>query len=241
MKKVCLLCLCVLFYLSGGITVWTEPREINFSGYTWRVKYAGRPKAPGPNIYSNAESAVWADAGGLHLTVGKQGDNWYCSEVFTRTRFGYGTYRIRISAFLGKLSPPLVLGLFTYDTSDSDNHFQEIDIEFSRWGDPEHLPGNYSVQPYTVAENTKTFNVDPGIYNTTHVIHWKEDSVSFLSYTGHGEYKEENEIHSFTYTGKFVPRPKKPAFRINLWLFRAEAPADFTEIIIREFTFLPEK
>ncbi len=164
--------------------VMAQPRIIEFSDYSWLVKTSNRKQAPGPNMFSNDEELVWVDSNGdLHLAIKQlRNKQWVCSEIISRQRFGYGTFVIEIQSDLAVLDPNVVLGLFTYDPSDFEQYYSELDIEFSRWGDPEKPLGNFTVQPYTEPANSRRFNIGKNIIQTTHVITWAPGVVRFKQY-----------------------------------------------------------
>ena len=216
------------------------PIIINFSGYEWIVKESrGRKVPPGPNYYSSSETSVSIDnEGRLHLSLRKEDGKWLCSEIITRQKLGYGLYSFRISGGLEDLSPQAVLGLFTYDQKDPP-YYQELDIEFSRWGKIENSILNYTVQPYTIHENNIKKDLNPsGI--TEHTILWNENVVVFSSWLLSEKSGEKTLIHRWEYSGQYIPIPKKPAFRMNLWLFQGKTPEKETEIIVDDFSYIPE-
>jgi len=91
-------------------------KTIRFSGYDWKVK-SGTHEGPGPNNWS--ENNVWVDQDGyLHLKLTKQGERWYCAEVLTKDRLGFGRYQFWVVGRVDRLDPNVVLGLFNYPTPD---------------------------------------------------------------------------------------------------------------------------
>ena len=124
----------------------SSAKTIRFSGYDWKVKF-GTHEGPGPNNWS--ENNVWVDQNGyLHLKLTQQGDRWYCAEVLTQDRLGFGRYQFWVVGRVDRLDPNVVLGLFNYPTPDvGPDGTNEIDIEFAQWGKPEAPIGNYTVWP----------------------------------------------------------------------------------------------
>jgi len=89
-------------------------KTIRFVGYEWIVK-SGTHEGPGPNDWN--ENNVWVDQNGyLHLKLTQQGDRWYCAEVLTKDRLGFGRYQFWVVGRLDRLDPNVVLGLFNYPT-----------------------------------------------------------------------------------------------------------------------------
>src|SRR5512137_2505779 len=61
---------------------------LNFSGYTWVVRSSGKG-GPGPNYWDPDNVSVDTN-GYLHLRLTHQDGKWYCSEVCTEKRLGFG-------------------------------------------------------------------------------------------------------------------------------------------------------
>ena len=219
-----------------------QPRTIPFSGYDWVVKDSrNRKLPPGPNYYGSAESSVWIDPSGyLHLAISREEDRWYCAEVFTRQRFGYGLYSLQLSGSPSTLDPTMVLGLFTYDTTDPPLH-QELDIEFSRWGKPENPWLNYTVQPYQQSGRSQASSPELFTEESLHTIRWSPGEVLFSSYAVPGGEAEPVLVHQWRLEASDIPIPKKPAFRINFWLFQGRSPGSKAEVVIKNFSFTPDR
>lgn len=234
------------FFLFGILFSFTvtspeaQPRTVTFSGYDWVVKDSRQRKlAPGPNYYSISESSVRVDPSGyLHLAIRKEADRWYCAEVFTRQRFGYGLYSLRLSGSLTTLDPVMVLGLFTYDTADPPL-YQELDIEISRWGKPQTPWLHYTVQPYQEPGRSHPSSPDLTTEESLHTFRWSPGEVLFSSYAVPGEEAEPVLVHQWRLEASDIPVPRRPAFRINLWLFQGLAPESGAEVVIKEFRFIP--
>ncbi len=213
------------------------PRTIEFSGNTWGVRsgFGG----PGPNTWSDSDPSVWVDSQGqLHLEIRQIAGAWRSVQVTTEQVVGYGDYEFLVTSDLEELHEDVVLGLFLYQDDNT-----EIDIEFARWGDALNGEvGNYTVQPYHVAGNTRSVALGLTGTHTTHAIRWLADAVTFASYHGHygGVFDNPPSPHllidQWAYTGEYVPQPDQLRLNINLWLFQGAQPADFTgaEVVIRK-------
>jgi hypothetical protein len=207
-------------------------RIINFSNLYWKVKSSSSPVGPGPNNFSDSYNNVWVDSSGrLHLKITRKRGVWYCAEVCSLNSFGYGTYKFYLDSSAATFDPNIVLGLFTWSDSPDFNN-REIDIEFSRWGDPLNTNSQYVVQPYYLPGNTFSF-VSPEINSSLHMFEWKPDYVSFNSYAG-------GSTQQWTYTGA-VPQPGDENVRMNLWLYTGERSGTekSVEVIINRFEFVP--
>jgi hypothetical protein len=138
------------------------------------------------------------------------------------------------------LDKNVVLGLFTYA---DDTH--EIDIEFSKWGDPNYQkPGSFTVQPYTISGNSRSFEVKLKASQSTQIFNWQPNFVHFSSYQGHHPGllpSPDLLIQQWLYFGSSIPKDiHQLRTHINFWLVDGKAPVDERnlEIIIQRL-FLP--
>lgn len=210
-----------------------QARELSFSGYTWIVKNSrGSAVGPGPNVFSDSTDNAWVDTSGrLHLRIVKQGETWTCVEVIAKASLGYGTYRVTYDTPVDDLDPNVVLALFTWKNAAAQWH-REIDIEFSRWGNPGN-PANaqYVVQPSRPSRISRW--LVPGSAPSTHSFRWQPGFVRFESLAG-------TTHQQWLFAGK-APIPGGENPRMNLWLFHGAPPTDGqpVEVIISSFTFTP--
>ena len=185
--------------------VSSPAKTIRFAGYEWIVK-SGTNQGPGPNNWS--DSNVWVDqVGRLHLKLTKQGDRWYCAEVASKDRLGFGRYQFWIVGRVDRLDPNVVLGLFNYPTPDvGPDSTNEIDIEFAKWGKREAPVGNYTVWPARegLRHANQRFSVKLKSGYTTHRFMWNSTSVTFQSLNGHRD-DSANQFADWLY------QPQDPA------------------------------
>lgn len=221
----------------------TTSRTIHFSGYDWEVREK-ETSGPGPNHWDPKN--VWLDkAGNLHLKITKVNGEWYCAEVISKVKFGFGKYEFQTVGRVDKLDRNIVLGLFDYPVPGEDpDATNEIDIEFARWGNDKWPNGNFTVYPATGAigkNNSHTFEYalpenTPGMV-ATHRFTRARDRVLLDTFVG-----EKNLAHWVYAPAESRLIPQKPlAAHINLWLFEGRAPVDGkeVEVIIKRFTFTP--
>ncbi|HWR38504.1 MAG TPA: glycoside hydrolase family 16 protein [Patescibacteria group bacterium] len=229
-----LLCCIAVLPASAG---WAEnEKHIFFSGYEWEVKsgYYG----PGKNNWS--PDNVWVDKDGLlHLKITRAGDQWYCAELLSVDRFAYGGYLFQVIGAIDQLDPNLVLGLFVYPDDGNPDPDNELDIEFTRWGEPEGPVGHYTV---TQAEETHRFPFSLAGTYTTHRFVWSADNVLFQSFHGHTD-KATSEFQRWLYRADdYEEQITVPPVRVhmNLWLFRGTPPlnGEEQEIVVKKFQFL---
>lgn len=215
---------------------------IDFAGRRWRVKHSGDlPSGPGPNFFSDARENVWVDdVGRLHLAITRREGKWYAAEVISDDVLGLGTYRWYVDTRLDLLPSQAVVGLFTWDDDETDHH-REIDIEFGRFGDPEHPGAQFVVHPAVSPQHTSRFAMPKGLTQSMHGFTWTSAAVSFFSAAGHPRppQRPREAIARFNYDGKNVPSAGEAHARVNLWLLKdrgTDAPMP-AEIVVTDFVF----
>lgn len=214
-------------------------RIIQFSGYEWLVRTSNDTRVgPGPNLFSDSEDNVWVDDDGrLHLKIVHRGAGWYCSGIILRRSLGYGKYVFHVASDVSKLDQNVVGGLFTYLNDE-----EEIDIEFSRWSDPDNEDSQFAVQPSELPGNKVRYDLNLVTDHSTHSFDWQADRIAFFSRQGHGlTVDDDNRIHEWTYQGNNIPPHRgTERLRMNLWLFRGQSPSDAKEqeMIIEKFEFI---
>lgn len=245
MRFVLAICTIVLIWScsSGSIIEPDEQalptdRVIQFSGYDWVVRTSNDNRVgPGPNYFSDSKDNVWVDdEGRLHLKIVQKGGAWYCAGVSLRRSLGYGSYIFYVSSNVSDLDQHAVAGLFTYMNDE-----EEIDIEFSKWSDPDNMDAQFAVQPSHIPGNKVRFNLDLLAEFSTHAFHWEPQTIEFASLQGHGIAPgADNIIHQWTYTGQHIPPNSQERLKINLWLFRGQIPSDMSEqeLIIERVEFV---
>lgn len=219
---------------------------ISFSGYKWYVK-GGTSLGPGPNNWTAQN--VWVDsAGKLHLRISFNvaTQKWECAEVWSTTSMGFGKYEWFVEGRIDQLDKNVVFGLFNYPTAaigpDGTN---EIDIEYSKWGDDASNIGNFGVYPAKLISNyydwSTSFPVSlTGTY-TTQRFTWSSSSINFQSLHGWTT-GNTNQIFAKTFAPSntkaksYIPQKAEPV-HMNLWLMRGLAPSNNTpvEVIISKF------
>ena len=213
---------------------------IQFSGYMWNVK-DGINLGPGPNNWSKGN--VWVDSSGfLHLKISKDPSTgkWLCAEVSTQQTFLYGKWQFWVEGRIDNMDKNVVLGLFNYSGHDG---FDEMDIEWARWGNNRYPNCNYTVWPAQQDINNFSFTkeITLSANNTTQRFTRTSNSVLFQTLQGFKD-DNSNQIAMATCTAppNSISTLPMPAF-INLWLFQGHAPSNKkgVEIIIHKFTYTP--
>lgn len=210
-----------------------QGRTIEFSGQDWKVKAGPELMGPGPNFFSDSPRDVWVDdIGRLHLTVRFDGRKWLCTEVISTKSYGYGKYTIETGP-IRDFDPNIVFGMFTWDTEPAFDH-REVDIEYSRWGDPKNPNGQFAAQPYSDPGHVLRFPFPEEAQKSSHIFRWRSNRVDFRVEV------DGSVVKSYTIAGK-VPPAGNANFRLNLWLIGGKplsAARDY-EVIVEDFRFEP--
>lgn len=240
-------CAVILFFgCSSAVELEDTPivqteRIIKFSGYDWVVRTSDDKRVgPGPNLFSDSEDNVWVDAQGrMHLKIVQKGGLWYCAGVILKNSLGHGKYVFYVANDVSKLDQNVVGGLFTYLNDE-----EEIDIEFSRWSNPNNMDSQFAVQPSDRSGNKVRYDLNLTSELSTHSFNWQPDRIEFFSRQGHGlDVNDDNRIHEWVYTGGDIPPSRgTERLRMNLWLFRGQVPSDAKEheMIIEKFEYIEE-
>lgn len=215
---------------------------ISFCGYTWVVRPSGKG-GPGPNYWDPDNVSVDTN-GYLHLKLTRRNDRWYCSEVYTRDRLGFGRYEFWLSGRIDKIDRNVVLGLFNYPTSDvGPDGTHEIDIEFAQWGNSSAPTGNYTVWPTTtsVRRESKRFSFALNGDSSTHSFAWSPTNLFFQSQHVDNDGKSR-QFASWLYqppNSMSCISQKPMPLHLNLWCFKGLPPsnAQQVEVIVRAFKF----
>jgi len=225
---------------------WASAQTITWSGHQWKVTtggMAGVAKGDSTNVSID-------EKGYLHLRIVERDGKWTASEVFTRERFGFGTYQWIVEGNVYHMDKSTVLGLFAYGPIhhiglDAEN---EIDIEFSKWNNTCHgCNADFTVYPSTgnrkqdgTSAWEDNFRVSGGAITTAR-IEWAPEHIVFtLMHGAHALGTTAEVIKAETYASdkKNIPQQAVPV-GINLWCFR-ETPATTQSVIIRSFEFAPK-
>ena len=214
-------------------------KTILFSGYEWKVRNITGTQGPGPN-YFNGQS-VWVDQKGvLHLYLHKDSlsGNWLCAEITSAENFGYGTYSFTVEGAIDKFDKNIVLGLFNYSGNDG---YDEMDIEFARWGNTSWPNLNYTVWPaqkgFKNSSYTKEYMQESNYSNEQFT--WSRDSVIFFTFNGNTiNSKNLVATYSCIQPPASISSLQMPV-HINLWLFDGNPPDDNkpVEVLIHSFSF----
>jgi hypothetical protein len=211
-------------------------KPLQFGGYDWNVRTIAGDRGGLNNLY-DADNA-WIDShGALHLRVKKRDGRWSCAELEMSRSLGYGTY-VFVVGDTTHLEPATVLSLNTFDDWGGDQHYREIDIEMSRWGDVADNNAQFGIQPFYVPGNVAPFNVPAG--TVTYFMHWESGRASFkavkgLSMSGRAPIVSE---HLFT---SGVPSPGQEKLQLLFYVVASDKnPLQHeNEVVVEKFEYLP--
>ena len=218
---------------------------LSWKGHSWQVTSGGMA-----GVCQGSPNNVTIDASGyLHFKITNSGGTWTASEMFTTDKLGFGTYQWQVDGPIDTYDKNVVLGLFPYGPAagiggDGTN---EIDIEYSRWGQANGPNGDWTDYPAsgkTIGELAYTFTLGGGTLSTSR-FHWSTTSIA-NSLLGGLQPVDSTAglIKSWTYAPQNpttnIPQQALP-LGMNLWCFSGP-PTDgkHVEIVIRDFQFVPE-
>jgi hypothetical protein len=210
-------------------------KTLSFGGYDWIVRNAPSDRG-GRNEYDPANA--WTDdEGALHLRIARAASDWTCAEVSLARRLGYGTYAFVVRD-VSRLEPAAVFSIFTWDGPAAEQNHREVDLEFSRWGDPAAKNAQYAVQPYYEAGNVARFAAPAGLL--THSLRWEPGRAAFRTVHGASAAAGAPAVFAHAFTSG-VPSSGDERVRLNLYVFRRSAQAleRGAEIVVQKFEYVP--
>ena len=215
----------------GGGSYTPAPKHVlTFSGYDWEVRTTPSDRG-GANDY-DARNAWVDDHGMLHLLLTQRDGRWTSAEIKLTRSLGYGTYTL-IVRDTSSLDPAAALGFLTWDQFGPAQNHRELDVEVSRWGNPDNKDVQFVVQPHYVAANVYRFKQPTG--RLTHSFRWEPDRALFRTVGARGQVVAQREFTSG------VPVPGSESVYLNLLYYRGspKPPSDTIEVVVEKFVYLP--
>ncbi len=215
--------------LAVAIAQGSQPRPalLQFSGYEWEIRETAGESAGTINFYDRANA--WTDASGfLHLRIAGQVGRWTSAEVKLSRSLGYGSYNFVVGD-VSHLDPAAV---FICGPPS------EMDIEISRWGEPEDKNAQYVIQPYVVPANTVRFTAPAG--RLTHWMEWQPGRVAFRTVRQASASERPDMVAEHAFTSG-VPSPGNERIQMRLYIFdNKTSPLQHgAEVVIEKFEFRP--
>jgi hypothetical protein len=211
----------------------SSPATIQFSGYQWEI----RETVSGENgtVNTDTPANAWVDRSGfLHLRVSKRADHWVSVAATLSRSLGYGSYKFVVRD-VSQLEPAAVFALYTWDELGPP---REMDIEISRWGEPQDKNAQFVIQPYVVPANTIRFDTPSG--PLTYWMNWLPGGVAFKATRGSSFSGSPAAVAEHVFTSG-VPSAGNERIHMNLYVYgnqRHPLQNEF-EVVIEKFEFLP--
>jgi hypothetical protein len=211
---------------------------IGFSGFTWRVRWKPSDRGGTSNPY-NPDNVYVDQSGALHLRIIKRDQQWTCSEVSLTQSLGYGTYSFTVED-ISKLEPSVVFGMFTWDYSTDQENHRELDIDISRWGDPQEKNAEFILQPALVSANVSRFMAPAG--KLKHTIVWEPGRLTMMTSRVFGT-GDSSVVSKRVFTSG-VPPPGLESLRMTLFPYRKANQESAgiqrtVEVVVDQFEYLP--
>ena len=224
---------------------------------------------PGNNAFTG--DTVFYDATSQELTLEYKniGSSWKASEVRilkseADPTFGYGTFIFSLKSVKvfdasntivsSALPPDLVLGLFTWDTTEdyasNFNWNHEVDVEISQWGDSSQINDvQFLVQPHHPGGPHFPERLSSGGQGgNTYEFTWEPNEISWYTTAGGGQGRQySTQIAKDACTEDYIQcLPANVEVRLNLWDMNGATPevsgltdGARVEVIIDDFSFNP--
>ncbi len=212
-------------------------KPIHFSGYDWKVRTIASDRGGLNNLYD--PDNAWTDASGaLHLSIKKKEGKWSCVQMDLTRSLGYGTYILTVKD-ISQLQPAVVLSMNTFDDWGGDQHYRELDVELSRWGDASSKNNaQYGIQPFYVPGNVAPFVAPAG--PLTHSMHWEFGRASFKTVRGTSMRDGAPVVSEHVFTSG-VPSEGQETLQLLFYVVPSDKNPlqNGSEVVIEKFEYLP--
>jgi hypothetical protein len=220
-----------------GTPQFAPTGSLKFSGYDWGVRMIASDKGGTNNPYD--PDNAWTDASGaLHLQIKKKSGRWSCAEIFLTRDLGYGTYAVTVRD-TSQLEPAAVFSMFTFEDRGGDEHYKEMDVEVSRWGDStKKSNAQYVVQPFYIPGNLFAFTAPPG--RLTYSMRWESGLATFKTIRGTSAGAGAPVVSEHEFSSG-VPSPGQARVRLILYVVASDRNPlqNPSEVVIEKFEYLP--
>jgi hypothetical protein len=218
MRVLCVFVLIIFFNTIDAQVMKDSMAQIQFDNRNWLIKKSRDLIGPGNNLFGLKRKNCFVDSqGNMHLRILKTSQGWSCAEIISAQAYNGGLFEFEILSDVNQLDDNVVLGLFLY----TDNHppfYDEIDIEFSRWGEKDSLNAQYVVHHDFVNPSQMRFNVDKKCSKVICRIFYSADKIEFTTYSYYQQGQIEEQKYSVITPESFDIGETR--MRINYWLYR---------------------
>jgi len=220
-----------------GETQLAPVKLLHFSGYDWNVRTIAGDRGGTNNLYDGDNA--WIDASGaLHLRIKKRDGKWSCAELVGSRSLGYGTYSVVVRD-TSHLQPAVVLSMNTFDEWSGEQHYRELDVEMSRWGNAANKNNaQYGIQPFYVPGNVAAFNAPSG--TLTHSMHWESGLARFKTVRGNTMNASAPVVSEHVFTAG-VPTPGQEKVELLFYVIASDKNPmqKEEEVVVEKFEYLP--
>ncbi len=221
-----------------GAPQFAPTGSLKFNGYDWGVRTIANDKGGTNNLF-DAENARTDASGALHMQIQKnKTGRWSCAEIFLNRSLGYGTYSVTVRD-ISHLEPAAVFTMYIFEDSAGEQHYREMDIEVSRWGDSANKNNaQYVIQPFYTPGNLFAFAAPSG--TLTYVLRWEPGHATFKTFRGRsaGAGAQLVSEHEFT-SGIPVPGKAKPRLIFYIAASDKNPLQKPSEVVVEKFEYLP--
>jgi hypothetical protein len=224
--------------VKGVGTVALAPiKPLHFSGYDWKVRTIASDRGGLNNLY-DGDNAWTDDGGAMHLRIKKRDSKWSCAEVVLTRSLGYGTY-IAVVRDISRLEPAAVLSMTTFDDWAGEQHYREMDVEISQWGDAGNKKNaQYGIQPFYVPGNVAPFVAPSG--TLTHSLHWESGRASFKTVRGSSMETAARVVSEHVFTSG-IPSAGQETLQFLFYVIASDKNPlqKENEVVVEKFEYLP--
>jgi len=225
--------------------------DLTWKGFDWNITNGGMA-----GVAEGSPDNVSVDASGyLHLKIVNNGGTWTAAELFTTKNLGFGTYQWQVDGPIDTFDKNVVLGLYPYGPAGGigKDGTNEIDIEYSRWGNANGVNGDWTDYPNsgkTIGETSYSFSLNGGTASTSRFV-WTSTSITSSIMSGYTPVTSNAGLLQLAQGVKnpWTYAPSNPSTNIpqnamplgmNLWCFGIPSDGKNVEVIIRDFVFVAE-
>jgi hypothetical protein len=196
-----------------------------------------------PTNWSSSGNNVWIDDNNmLHMKITKNNGEWDQCHLYSMpaNQFKYGKFKITFNSPVLTQDPDVISTMFINNDwfqPSNDKYGDEMDIEFSGWGDSNYYRGWYTVQP-AVSGNYFYDFMAPNKYdgtNMTCILDWEPDHVNFESIKSDG-----TVLNSFTCTNpSSIPTHNADVMLQNWLVHTPSSSGQDNELILSNYSYTP--
>jgi len=172
------------------------------------------------------------------MQIKRKAGRWSCAEIFLNRSLGYGTYAVTVRD-TSRLEPAAVFSMFTFEEWGGEQHYREMDVEVSRWGDAARKNNaQYVIQPFYIPGNLFAFAAPSG--TLTYLLRWESACATFKTFRGRstGTGAQVVSEHEFS---SGVPSPGQAKPRLIFYVVASDKnPLQKpSEVVVEKFEYSP--